>query len=267
MRIAVLSDIHGNLLALEAVLADLEAVGGADTVVIAGDLCLDGPRPRETLQRLRALGFPIVQGNTDRDLALDPADTAASAQAALLAWTRRALGDEGLAFLRQLPFAHRVAGPDTDQAILVVHANPVNQDEQLQPYAPEARLAPFLEGVAPDVAVVAFGHLHLPFTREMGRLSLANIASVGLPKDGDRRAGYGLITWADGRWAIEQRRVEYPVEEVVAQLREAAPPDADELIKTLLRARYPNMTAARGGRAPKRRPRRGRPAGRGHRPR
>jgi len=253
MRVAVLSDIHGNLLALEAVLADLEAAGGAEAVVIAGDLCLDGPQPRETLQRLRALGFPMVQGNTDRDLALDPAATAASEQVALLDWTRQALGEDGLAYLRQLPFAYRVQGPDADQGILIVHANPKTQDDPLRPFAPEGQIAPFLDAVSADVAVVAFGHLHLPFTREVGRLLLADISSVGLPKDGDRRAGYGLITWADGGWTVEQRRVEYPVEEVVAQLREAAPPDADELIKILLRARYPNMTAARGGRAPNRR--------------
>lgn len=254
MRVAVLSDIHGNLLALEAVLADLETVGGVDAVVIAGDLCLDGPQPRQTLQRLRALGFPMVQGNTDRDLALNPADTIESEQAALLDWTRQELGDDDLAYLRQLPFEYRVQGPDTDQTILIVHANPKNQDDRLQPFAPQTQLDSLLDTVPSDVAIVAFGHLHIPFTREIGPLLLANISSVGLPKDGDRRAGYGLITWASDGWAVEQRRVEYPVEEVVAQLREAAPPGADELIKTLLRARYPNMTAARGGRAPKRRP-------------
>ncbi|HEY8596982.1 MAG TPA: metallophosphoesterase family protein, partial [Thermomicrobiales bacterium] len=253
MRVAVLSDIHGNLLALEAVLADLETAGGADTVVVAGDLCLDGPQPRQTLQRLRALGFPLVQGNTDRDLALDPATTAANEQAALLDWARQELGEDGLAYLRQLPFEHRVQGPEADQSILIVHANPKNQDDPLRPLVPEAQLEPFLDMVPPDVAVVAFGHLHLPFTRRVGRLLLADISSVGLPKDGDRRAGYGLLTWTDEGWSVEQRRVEYPVEEVVGQLRAAAPPGVDELIKMLLRARYPNMAAARGGRAPKRR--------------
>jgi len=168
MRVAVLSDIHGNLLALEAVLADLDAIGGADAVVVAGDLCIDGPQPRQTLQRLRALGFPLVQGNTDRDLALAPTATAGSEQAALLDWTRQELGEDGLAYLRQLPFEHRVQGPSADQAILIVHANPQNQDEPLRPFAPEAQIIPLLDAVPADVAVVAFGHLHLPFTREVG---------------------------------------------------------------------------------------------------
>src|SRR3712207_5892915 len=98
MRVAIISDIHGNLLALEAVLDDLAAVGGADAVIVAGDLCLGGPQPRETLERLRTLGYPTVQGNTDRDLAFPPAPSA-SDRDALLDWTRQQLGDEALAFL------------------------------------------------------------------------------------------------------------------------------------------------------------------------
>lgn len=253
MRVAILSDIHGNLLALEAVLDDLAATGGADAVIVAGDLCLGGPQPRETLARLRALGYPIVQGNTDRDLALAPAETAESDHAELLDWTRQQLAEDALAFLRALPFDHRVLDPTGAGSLQIVHANPQNLDDPLQPYSPDTAVAPLLSGLAPEVQALAFGHLHIPFAREFGFLLLANISSVGQPKDGDRRANYGLLQWADSSWSVEQRRVEYPVDEVVAQLREAAPPGADELIKTLLRARYPNMTIARGGRAPKRR--------------
>jgi CHAD domain-containing protein/predicted phosphodiesterase len=253
MRVAVLSDIHGNLLALEAVLDDLAAAGGADLVVIAGDLALGGPQPRETLERLRSLGYPMVQGNTDRDLALDADVTAAAEYAALLQWTREQLGPAGLSFLRDLPFSHHVVDPGGVASVQIVHANPQNLDDQLQPYSPDSRIAPLLEGLAAEVQALAFGHLHIPFEREVGTLLLANIASVGQPKDGDRRANYGLLRWERGNWSVEQRRVEYPVDEVVALLREANPPGADELIKTLLRARYPNMTVARGGRAPKRR--------------
>lgn len=252
MRLAILSDIHGNLLALEAVLADLDARGGADQLAIAGDICLGGPRPLEALERVRALGCPVVQGNTDRDLVAASHGASDAAEGALLAWTRERLGDDGLAYLRGLPFSHRIEGPRADAAVLVVHANPKNLDDPLRPFAPVETIAPFLDEVAPDVAVVAFGHLHIPYTRSVGRLLLADIASVGLPKDGDRRAGYGMLTWQDtadgGEWAVELRRVEYPVEQVVEQLREAQPPDAAGLVRALLRARYPNMTEARGGR-------------------
>ncbi|HEX5506132.1 MAG TPA: CHAD domain-containing protein, partial [Thermomicrobiales bacterium] len=253
MRLAVLSDIHGNLAALDAVLADLAARGGADEVVVAGDLCLNGPLPAEALDRVRALGCPVIQGNTDRALARPPAETADDDFAALLTWTRDLLGPERLAYLRDLPFAHRVAPPGGGPAVLVVHANPRDLVTHLRPFAPEDEIAPLLAGVPEDVGVVAFGHLHIPYTRAVGRLTLADIASVGLPKDGDRRAGYGLLTWDGAAWAVEQRRVAYPVAEVVARLRAAGPPGVDDLIRGLRRARYPDMTAARGGRAPRRR--------------
>jgi predicted phosphodiesterase len=266
MRLAILADIHGNLLALEAVLADLEARGGADALVVAGDLCLDGPHPRAVLERVRALGCPVIQGNTDRDLAAAPdpaAEPAHDAQGALLAWTRTELGEAGVAYLRDLPFSHRVDVPDAEAAVLVVHANPRNLDDHLRPLAPEETVAPYLADLPPDVAVVAFGHLHIPYTRRIGRITLADVSSVGLPKDGDRRAGYGLLTWTGGAWEVEQRRVEYPVDTVVAQLRDANPPGVAELVRTLLRARYPNMAKARGGPAPRaRQPRQSGAAGR-----
>ncbi len=260
MRLAILADIHGNLLALEAVLADLEARGGADATVVAGDLCLAGPRPLEALERVRALDCPVIQGNTDRDLAAAPEATADGDDAELLAWTRERLGEDALAYLRTLPLAHRVEAPEGGDVVLIVHANPRNLDDPLRPLAPEGEIEPFLADVAPDVTTIAFGHLHIPYTRRVGRFLLADCSSVGLPKDGDRRAAYGLLTWQPGggdgagEWAVELRRVEYPVDETVAQLREADPPGVAGLVRTLLRARYPNMTAAQGGRAPRRAP-------------
>ena len=248
MKLAVLSDIHGNALALEAVLADLALQGGADTLVVAGDLCLDGPRPREVLERLQALGCPVVQGNTDRDLVHPTPEGTDAEHAALLHWTREQIGPVGLAYLAGLPFSHRVADPTGETAVLVVHANPRDLDTAMRPLAPQETITPLLADLPAAINTVVFGHVHLPYTRKLGGLLLADIASVGLPKDGDRRAGYGLLTWAGDRWQVEQRRVEYAVDEVVAQLRAADPPGAMQLIRQLLRARYPNMAAARGGR-------------------
>lgn len=255
MRIAILADIHGNVTALDAVLADLHERGGADALVVAGDLCLDGPRPREALERVRALGCPVIQGNTDRDLAASDDRHFAEEYRQLLVWTREQLGDEGVAYLRGLPFGQRVEAPRPGAAVLVVHANPQDLDHHLRPLAPEEDLAPYLADVPDDVAVVAFGHLHIPYTRRVGRLLLADISSVGLPKDGDPRAGYGVLTWEGGEWRVEQRRVPYPLDEVVAQLRDANPPGVDELIHTLQRARYPNLAKARGERSARQRAR------------
>lgn len=251
MRLAILADIHGNATALDAVLTDLDRRGGADAIVVAGDLCLDGPKPREVLDRVRALHCSVIQGNTDRDLAAAGAGGAETDWARLLAWTRERIGEEGVAYLRDLPFSRVVEAPLPGAAVLVVHANPRDLDQHLRPLAPDDELRPLLAGVPPSVAVVAFGHLHIPYTRQVGRLLLADISSVGLPKDGDPRAGYGLLTWADGAWHVEQCRVDYPLEAVVTELREAAPPGVEELITTLVRATYPNPSKARGERREK----------------
>lgn len=248
MRVAILADIHGNVTALEAVLADLDACGGADAMVVAGDLCLDGPKPREALDRVRALGCPVVQGNTDRDLAAPASEPPETDFQRLLAWTRERIGEDGVAYLGTLPFSHTIEAPEPDAAILVVHANPRDLDQHLRPLAPEDELLPLLAGVPPNVTVVAFGHLHLPYTRQVGRLLLADISSVGLAKDGDPRAGYGLLTWTGTSWQVEQRRVDYPLEAVVAELRDASPPGVDESIMNLVRASYPNPAKARGER-------------------
>ncbi|MFN8537192.1 MAG: CHAD domain-containing protein [Thermomicrobiales bacterium] len=202
---------------------------------------------------LQALGCPVIQGNTDRDLVQPtPADTDAG-HAALLDWTRERIGPAGLDYLASLPFSHQVPDPTGQTSLLVVHANPRDLDTHLRPAAPEETILPLIVGLPAEVTTLAFGHLHIPYTRRVGGILLADISSAGLPKDGDRRAGYGLLTWQDGSWQVEQRRVDYPVDEVVAQLRAADPPGAQQLIRQLLRARYPNMAGARGGRLPARR--------------
>src|ERR1700744_1515568 len=101
MRIAILSDIHGNLVGLDACLADLAAQGGADVIVAAGDLCVDGPKPKKVLQRLSELNVRCLRGNTDRyvsDVTLNDDGGIVDSQ---VAWTRRELGEKWLAWLRE----------------------------------------------------------------------------------------------------------------------------------------------------------------------
>ncbi len=140
MRIAVLSDIHGNLLALDACLADLTSQGGAEAVIVAGDLCLDGPKPKKVLQRLEEIGAQCIRGNTDRYIADNAREGGFSpSEAARIAWTRRDFGERWLTWLAELPFALRIG--EDDNQLLIVHANPKNDDEHLWPDADEARPA------------------------------------------------------------------------------------------------------------------------------
>lgn len=235
MRIAVLSDIHGNLLGLDACLTDLDSQGGADAVAVAGDLCLAGPKPKKVLQRLEEIGAACIRGNKDRVLFDDASDTAQqAAELARIAWTRRELGERWLSWLRELPFALRIG--DNGNQLLIVHANPRNDDEHLWPDADEADLERLVGDEA--AAVIAFGHLHLPYVRMWRGRLLVNVASAGVPKDGDPRACYAILTERDGGWEIKHRRVPFDVKKVATQLSDCGIPESGELIATLRRHRY-----------------------------
>jgi putative phosphoesterase len=237
MRIAVLSDIHGNLVALDACLLDLEAQGGADAIVVAGDLCLDGPKPRKVLERLEELNAACVRGNTDRFLSDGSGEQFDSVQEAQIQWTRRQLGERWLARLRDLPFALRVG--EEENQLLVVHANPKNDDEHLWPDAGEELLHRLFDGER--AAAIAFGHLHIPYVRAWRGKLLVDVASAGLPKDGDPRACYAIFTERDGGWEVKHRRVQFDVKRVATQLADCGIPGSDALIATLRRHRYKRL--------------------------
>lgn len=238
MRIAVLSDLHGNLLALDACLADLESQGGAEAIVVAGDLCLDGPKPKKVLQRLEEIGAACVRGNKDRYLYDDSAtEKLSSGEIAQVGWTRRDLGERWLGWLRELPFALRI-GEDENQ-LLIVHANPLNDDEHLWPDADDAMLTRLVGDER--ATAIAFGHLHLPYVRAWKGRMLVNVASAGLPKDGDPRACYAIFTERDGGWQVKHRRVAFDVKRVATQLADSGIPESADLIATLRRHRYKRL--------------------------
>ncbi len=236
MRIAVLSDIHGNLLGLDACLTDLESQGGADAIVAAGDLCLDGPKPKKVLQRLEEIGASCIRGNTDRYVAEDGAKLTA-AEAAQITWTRREIGERWRGWLKELPFALRVG--DDENQLLIVHANPKTDDEHLWPDAADEVLERLVGEDA--AAAVAFGHLHIPYVRVWRGKLLVNVASAGLPKDGDPRACYAIFTERNGGWQVKHRRVAFDVKKVATQLADCGIPDSAELIATLRRHRYKQL--------------------------
>lgn len=238
MRVAVLSDIHGNLVALDACIADLAAQGGADVLVAAGDLCLDGAKPKKVLARLHELGAQCVSGNTERYLTAPPSLAQDSVEDAQIVWTRNDVGDKWLEWMRALPLTLRIG--DDDNQLLICHANPTNDDEHLWPDADDALLER-LVGVQERATAIAFGHLHLPYVRLWRGKLLVNVASAGLPKDGDARAGYAILTQRSGGWEAKHRRVEFDVKKVATQLAACGIPGSAELIATLRRHRYKRL--------------------------
>jgi len=234
MRVAVFSDIHGNIRGLDACLADLALQGGADTIVGAGDFCMDGPHPREVLERLTEVGALCVRGNTDRYIS-DPATVAVDEDdAASLEWQRATIGEEWISWLRDLPFSVRIG--EGAGALLVVHANPKTDDEHIWPDADDTLLDRVFSGVLERT--IAFGHLHIPYVRVWRDRLLVNVSSAGLPKDGDPRAGYAILTHRSGGWQVKHRRVEFEVERVVRDIKKSGMPNRKKRIEVLRRHRY-----------------------------
>lgn len=238
MRVAVLSDIHGNLVALDACIADLAAQGGADVIVAAGDFCLDGAKPAKVLARLQELNAQCVRGNTERYLAAAPSTAPDSVEDAQIVWTRNEVGDKWLEWMRALPFTLRIG--DDENQLLICHANPTNDDEHVWPDADDALLERLI-GAQERATAIAFGHLHLPYARLWRGKLLVNVASAGLPKDGDARAGYAILTQRSGGWEVKHRRVEFDVKKAATQLAACGIPGSAELIATLRRHRYKRL--------------------------
>jgi predicted phosphodiesterase len=237
LRLAILSDIHGNLHALNRCLDDLATRGGADAVVVAGDLCMDGPKPRQVLDRLQEIGARCVRGNTDRMIGLaDPAQLDPE-DARSIEWAREQLGEAFTAWLAALPPSLAFGGDE--DGLLVCHANPRNDDEHVWPDADDATLERMFGGTTQRTA--AFGHLHLPFVRAWRDRVLINVSSAGLPKDGDPRAHYAILTQRPQGWEIQSRQVDFDVEKVARQLRRCGIPDLDARLTTLRRHRYPKL--------------------------
>jgi putative phosphoesterase len=217
MRIAIISDVHGNLAALEAVIADLAQLA-PDLVVHGGDLALNGPRPAECVDRIRELGWPGVVGNTDQALWQMPPglpERATRVFARLTERTAELLGEERLNWLRQLPDTWR-----RGDELALVHAVPGDLWKGIAPDAPDAELERHYRPLGAALAV--YGHIHHPYVRQLSALTVANSGSVGLPYDGDPRSSYLLVT--DGQ--PEVRRVAYDLERHLRDLESSNYPSA-----------------------------------------
>ena len=206
---AILYDVHGNLVALEAVLADAEAAGAA-SFVLGGDYASFGPWPRETAERLGALSAVVrIRGNVDRWLLEEP-EAPAAAKSFLtpaLAAARESLGPELSERLHGLPVRGDLDG------VVVCHGSPLSDIES---FAPEPRDGEERMLAGESERTILFGHSHLQFTRSGpdGTL-LVNPGSVGMPLDGDARAAWAL--YDEGAFVF--RRTEYDVGRAVAKMR------------------------------------------------
>jgi diadenosine tetraphosphatase ApaH/serine/threonine PP2A family protein phosphatase len=220
---ALVYDVHGNLPALEAVIAD---AAGVDAFVLGGDYALFGGWPAETLQRLRELPNALwIRGNGERwTAAPDEAPDNPVVPGAIVA-ARAALGPQLVADLAALP----TSAARGDE--LICHGSPSSDVRSFFP-SPGEDEDELLDGVT--AARLIFGHTHLPFARTANGIELFNPGSVGMPFDGDPRAAYAL-RHDDG--TIEHRRVAYDHEASAKRVRELGAPWTDTVAERILRAR------------------------------
>lgn len=257
MRIAIFSDVHGNPIALDAVLNDVARAGGADGYWVLGDLAALGPGPVAALERLNELPNALfVRGNTDRYVSqrLDPrqahSQVAQSPQSAglivervaMLAWTQGALFASGwMNWIAALELEQRVTLPDGTR-VLLVHASPGNDDgDGIRPTMSDAQIADLIAGCNADLIFV--GHTHWSLDRTVQGVRVVNLGSVSNQWAPDLRASYYLLQADETGYTLEHRRVEYDRADVLAQLQRIHHPGIGALGAHLRGERTPPWAA------------------------
>lgn len=222
MRIAVIADIHGNLPALEAALAEIANLK-PDRLIVAGDVVDGGPDSGACWRRVKALGCPVIRGNHERyvfDYGTPRGDPAwTSPQFAPLRYARSELSDAEIAELAALP--PHWSDPELPD-LLVVHASLRGDNDSIFPYTPDALIDPMFAGLDPAVKLIVRGHNHACSSREWGARRIVTTGSAGLPQDGNPAAQFLLLErGGDKRWMVRHRAVRYDVGATLRRFRES----------------------------------------------
>jgi putative phosphoesterase len=237
MRLAIVSDVHGNLTALDAVIADIER-RGVDRVLHGGDLVLGGCQAAEVIDRVCELGWPGVVGNTDEvlwrpellEVQLERAPKLGDLLRRIFnryaPATLAQIGGERLTWLQALPPELRL------DDLVVLHASPGDLWRAPMADAGDAELVAVYSIC--DAALVVYGHIHLPLVRRLEAFTVANSGSVGSPYDGDPRASYLLVDNGE----IEIVRVPYDIEREAELLRASDYPGREQIAKMRRTGRY-----------------------------
>jgi putative phosphoesterase len=233
--VAVITDIHGNLRALEAALARIEELG-IERVFCGGDLVGYGPHPSEVCALIAQRGIPTIYGNYDYAIARDledcgcayvtPHDRGLGQHS--VAWTLAHTSREAKELMRELPFDLRFRVGEI--GVHLVHGSPRKVNEYLFEDKP-ARLYERLASAESDPLLV-FGHTHKPWVHEYGGVLFVNCGSVGKPKDGDPRGAFAVLRPSANSVAVSIERVDYDAAAEAAEVRDVGLPG--ELADTLL---------------------------------
>ena len=219
MRIAILADIHGNLPALEAVLARVEGLK-IDRLVIAGDIVVGAPDSLRCWERVQSLGCPVLRGNHERyvfDLGTPRAKPEWSTRpVGAVQYAAAQLGEENRRKLAALPEIIRL--PDAPD-LLFVHASMRGDHDLIFPYTSDAEIEPMFAGC--DERWIIRGHNHYAAVRPWGRRFIVNTGAVGLPLDGTVKAQFVVMERRGAEWSVEHHAVPYDVQATLTRFRES----------------------------------------------
>ncbi|MGF1473570.1 MAG: metallophosphoesterase family protein [Rubrobacteraceae bacterium] len=243
MKFALFSDVHANLPALEAVLADIDGREDLEAVYHLGDLVGYAPWPNEAVGLIRDRGIPGIAGNYDSTVATNYEHCGCKAETPhaeelshqSYGWTLEHVSPETRRYLGGLPFRldlRPLGGHKSRPQVVLVHGTPTLNTL----YWTEDRPDSFCKKMA-DIAgagkgdLIAFGHTHKPWHREVDGIRFVNTGSVGKPKDGDPRAGYVIVEVTRETVEVEFVRLEYDLERAAEAIHDSALPDefADQL--------------------------------------
>lgn len=228
MRIACFSDVHSNLLALEAVLEDIKG-HSVDSVYCLGDVVGYAPFPNEVIELLRKENIPTVMGNYDQGTGFELEDCGCAYRLAeekqlgdlSFQWTKERVTPENKAFLRT--FQNEIRFEIDGKRFLLVHGSP----RRINEYLFEDRPISSFQHIAKDAGadVIVCGHTHKPYTKKVGEVLFVNDGSAGKPKDGDPRPCYALVDVSGGSVTVTFRRVPYDIATVASAIRASELPD------------------------------------------
>lgn len=248
MKYAVISDIHGNMEALEAVLEDIETIEHADKILCLGDLAMAGPQPAEAVERIKKLveedKVICIQGNTDKMIAdfnediLQNLKSKNTIMANALEADVKALSQEQKTFLKELPVNKEITCINTK--ILMVHGSPRQNDENIFPEMPLQEIEEMVKDT--DADIILCGHTHIPCGYQTeSRKTIVNDGSVGRPFSEEPKACYAVLDIAAGCISVRHKHINYDVDTASKKLLLRGFEGCDKLAKMLIHAtsRYP----------------------------
>ncbi|MEH7304669.1 metallophosphoesterase family protein [Neobacillus drentensis] len=236
MRIAFISDIHGNVTALDTVLADINQ-RNVEKIFVLGDICFRGPEPQRSLDLVRSLNTDVIKGNADEWVIRgikegEVPDSALGMMSRERDWTFSQLDKASIDYLKNLPTELKLEYGKV--RIHAYHATPKSLFEVVTPYESDQVIAEKMMGSEADIYIYA--HIHKPFIRYINGKCIINIGSVGLPFDGLAKSSYALLEIQEECFQTSIMRVDYDVNKVINQFTESDYPNSEQMKKVLRNA-------------------------------